>query len=163
MHEAPGPQGDLAEPLVQLDAGLAGCEREHAACLADRPDVAAARAAQAPAASPQPCPNFGASPSTSGMAGARATQGHPTPSAGSPAARAAPERAAPMWAAAAPGGDPADPGAGSDDLGGPAAWRALGVCDEEAAFIVRLDESLVRAAVLLTKLCTWITCHRVCV
>jgi len=92
-------------------------------------------------------PQFWSKPVRERRGGARATQGHPDPSAGSPAARAAPERAAPMWAAAAPGGDPADPGAGSDDFGGPAAWRALGACDDEAAFIVRLDESLVRVAV----------------
>jgi len=79
VHEAPGPQGDLAEPLVQLDAGLAGCEQEHAACLADRPDVAAARAAQAPAAPPQPCPSSGASPSASGVAARAQRKDTPIP------------------------------------------------------------------------------------
>jgi hypothetical protein len=149
VRKAPGPQGDLAEPLVQLDAGLAGCEQEHAACLADRPDVAAARTAHAPAAPPQPCPDPGASSSASGMAGSRAAQGRPDPSAGSPAAHAGPERTAMMRAAAAPGGDPADPGTGSSGVGGPAACHARGACDEEAAFIARLDESLVHGAALL--------------
>ena len=37
-------QGDLAEPLAQLDASLRECEAEHAACLLDRPDLAAAAA-----------------------------------------------------------------------------------------------------------------------
>lgn len=56
-------QGDLAEPLAQLDAGLAVCEQEHAACLTDRPDVAAARSARAGLSQPCSDPYPGASPS----------------------------------------------------------------------------------------------------
>ena len=37
-------QGDLAEPLAQLDAGLRECEAEHAACRLDRAHLAAASA-----------------------------------------------------------------------------------------------------------------------